>query len=114
MKCAKDLALALRSFLTPRCLLKTIWNPKSFCANGTEAFSFKHTIKLYSHRGIAGELQDKKSPTASQLGICVWLDIKIYLEALEAVDTAGFGEGVQVLFFVLYCRCEAAKKPVIT
>ena len=30
--------ISITEFLTPRCSLKTIWNPKSFCANGTEAF----------------------------------------------------------------------------
>ena len=42
------------------------------------------------------------------------LDIEIYLEALEAVDTAGFGVGVQVLFCILNRHCEAPKELVIT
>ena len=42
------------------------------------------------------------------------LDIEIYLEALEAVYTAGFGDGVQVLFSVLNGHCEASKQLVIT
>jgi hypothetical protein len=42
------------------------------------------------------------------------LDIEIYLEALEAVHTAGFGEGVQVLFCILNGHCEAPKELVIT
>ena len=42
------------------------------------------------------------------------LDIEIYLKALEAVDTAGFGDGVQVLFSVLNRHCEASKQLVIT
>ena len=42
------------------------------------------------------------------------LDIEIYLEALEAVHTAGFGEGVQVLFCILNGHCEASKQLVIT
>ena len=42
------------------------------------------------------------------------LDIKVYLEALEAVYTAGFGEGVQVLFCVFNGHCEASKELVIT
>lgn len=59
---------------------------------------------------------DKKSPLTdwmiSKRGSC--LDIKVYLEALEAVYTAGFGEGVQVLFRVLGRHCEASKQLVIT
>ena len=42
------------------------------------------------------------------------LDIEIYLEALEAVYTAGFGDRVQVLFCVLGRHCEASKQLVIT
>ena len=42
------------------------------------------------------------------------LDIEIYLEALEAVHAAGFGDGVQVLFRVLGGHCEASKQLVIT
>ena len=42
------------------------------------------------------------------------LDIEIYLEALEAVYTAGFGDGVQVLFCLLNRHCEASKQLVIT
>ena len=59
---------------------------------------------------------DKKSPLTdwmiSKRGSC--LDIKVYLEALEAVYTAGFGEGVQELFRVLGRHCEAPKELVIT
>ena len=55
----------------------------------------------------------KNSPTAEAVGeLC--LDIEIYLETLEAVHAAGFGEGVQVLFCVLYCHCETPKELVIT
>ena len=42
------------------------------------------------------------------------LDIEIYLEALEAVRAAGFGDGVQVLFSILNGHCEASKQLVIT
>ena len=42
------------------------------------------------------------------------LDIEIYLKALEAVYTAGFGEGVQVLFCIFSGHCEASKQLVIT
>ena len=39
----------------------------------------------------------KNSPAAEAVGeLC--LDIEIYLEALEAVHAAGFGDGVQVSF----------------
>ena len=59
---------------------------------------------------------DKKSPLTDWMigkrGSC--LDIKVYLEALEAVYRLGFGEGVQVLFCVLYCHCETSKELVIT
>ena len=59
---------------------------------------------------------DKKSPLTDWMigkrGSC--LDIKVYLEALEAVYTAGFGERVQVLFCVLNRHCEASKQLVIT
>ena len=59
---------------------------------------------------------DKKSPLTDWMigkrGSC--LDIEIYLEALEAVHTASFGDGVQVLFCVLNGYCEASKQLVIT
>ena len=59
---------------------------------------------------------DKKSPLTDWMigkrGSC--LDIEIYLEALEAVYAAGFGEGVQVLFCILNRHCEAPKELVIT
>lgn len=59
---------------------------------------------------------DKKSPLTDWMngkrGSC--LDIKVYLEALEAAYTAGFGEGVQVLFCILKRHCEASKQLVIT
>ena len=42
------------------------------------------------------------------------LDIEIYLETLEAVYTAGFGEGVQILFCIFNGHCEASKQLVIT
>lgn len=55
----------------------------------------------------------KNSPAAEAVGeLC--LDIEIYLEALEAVHAAGFGDGVQVLFCVLDGHCEASKQLVIT
>ena len=55
----------------------------------------------------------KNSPAAEAVGeLC--LDIEIYLEDLEAVHAAGFGDGVQVLFCVLGGYCEASKQLVIT
>lgn len=55
----------------------------------------------------------KTPPAAEAVGeLC--LDIEIYLEALEAVHAAGFGDGVQVLFCVLDGHCEASKQLVIT
>jgi len=60
-----------------------------------------------------GDIELKNSPTAEAVGeLC--LDIKVYLEVLEAVHAAGFGEGVQVLFHVLGGHCEASKQLVIT
>ena len=59
---------------------------------------------------------DKKSPLTDWMigkrGSC--LDIKVYLEALEAVYAAGFGEGVQGLFCVFNGHCEASEQLVIT
>ena len=53
------------------------------------------------------------SPAAETVGeLC--LDIEIYLEVLEAVHAAGFGDGVQVIFRVLNRHCEASKQLVIT
>jgi hypothetical protein len=56
----------------------------------------------------------RKLPNCGEAVGELCLDIEIYLKALEAVYTAGFGEGVQVLFCVLYCHCEAPKELVIT
>ena len=56
----------------------------------------------------------EKSPTAVKAVGDLCLDIEIYIEALEAVHTAGFGDGVQVLFCILNGHCEASKQLVIT
>ena len=56
----------------------------------------------------------RKLPNCGEAVGELCLDVEIYLEALEAVYTAGFGEGVQVLFRVLGRHCEAPKELVIT
>jgi hypothetical protein len=58
--------------------------------------------------------KNKKTPQLRKAVGELCLDIEIYLKALEAVYTAGFGEGVQVLFSILNGHCEASKQLVIT
>ena len=70
--------------------------------------------RLTLHLRCGAFLYNAKTPQLRKAVGELCLDIEIYLEALEAVHAASFGDGVQVLFCVLNGHCEASKQLVIT
>ena len=77
-------------------------------------FIWRRYWRYHAKRSVLCSNVKQNSLTADEAVGELCLDVKIYLEALEAVHAARFGEGVQVRFCILSSRCEASKQQVIT